>query len=64
VCQAAWLRGSRTITGVLDDFAWSLLLDAAPDATLIVAGSGEIVFVNDHACELFGYGLEDLAGGR
>ena len=44
-----------------DDFAWSLL-DATPDATLIVAGSGEIVFVNDHTGELFGFDLEDLLG--
>jgi PAS domain S-box-containing protein len=44
-----------------DDFAWSLL-DATPDATLIVAGSGEIVFVNDHAGGLFGFDLEDLVG--
>ncbi len=44
-----------------DDFAWSLL-DATPDATLIVAGTGEIVFVNDHAGDLFGYPLEDLLG--
>ena len=44
-----------------DDFAWSLL-DATPDATLVVAGSGEIVFVNDHAGELFGFELADLLG--
>jgi PAS domain S-box-containing protein len=44
-----------------DDFAWSLL-NASPDATLIVAGTGEIVFVNDHAGELFGFDLEDLLG--
>ena len=44
-----------------DDFAWSLL-DATPDATVIVAGTGEIVFVNDHAGELFGFDLEDLLG--
>ncbi len=44
-----------------DDFAWSLL-DATPDATLIVAGSGEIVFVNDHAGELFGFELAELLG--
>ena len=30
--------------------------------TLIVAGSGEIVFVNDHAGELFGFELDDLLG--
>ena len=45
-----------------DDFAWSLL-DAAPDATLVVGGSGEeYAFVSDHAGELFGYGLEELLG--
>ena len=44
-----------------DDFAWSLL-DAAPDAMLIVAGTGEIVFVNDDAGELFGFELDDLLG--
>jgi PAS domain S-box-containing protein len=44
-----------------NDFAWSLL-DATPDATLIISGTGEIVFVNDHAGELFGYSLEDLLG--
>ena len=44
-----------------DDFAWSLL-DATPDATLIVAGTGEIVFVNDHAGELFGFDLAELLG--
>ncbi|MGZ4760849.1 MAG: PAS domain-containing sensor histidine kinase, partial [Ilumatobacteraceae bacterium] len=44
-----------------DDFAWSLL-DAAPDATLVVSNSGEIVFVNDHAATLFGSELDDLLG--
>ena len=44
-----------------DDFAWSLL-DATPDAMLIVGGTGEVVFVNDHAGELFGYELRDLLG--
>ncbi len=44
-----------------NDFAWSLL-DATPDATLIVAGTGEIVFVNDHAGELFGFELAELLG--
>jgi len=44
-----------------DDFAWSLL-DAAPDATLVIAASGEIVFVNDHAGTLFGFDLDDLLG--
>jgi PAS domain S-box-containing protein len=44
-----------------DDFAWSLL-DAAPDAMLIVDRAGEIVFVNDHAGRLFGVALDDLLG--
>jgi PAS domain S-box-containing protein len=44
-----------------DDFAWSLL-DAAPDAIVIVSGAGEIVFVNDHAGKLFGFDLDDLLG--
>jgi PAS domain S-box-containing protein len=44
-----------------DDFAWSLL-DACPDATLIVASSGEIVFVNDVAGGLFRFELDDLLG--
>ena len=44
-----------------DDFAWSLL-DATPDATLIVSSAGEIVFVNDHAAALFGFTLDELLG--
>ena len=44
-----------------DDFAWSLL-DATPDATLIVSAAGEIVFVNDHAAGLFGFTLDELLG--
>ncbi len=44
-----------------DDFAWSLL-DAAPDATMVVSGTGEIVFVNDHAGELFGCSPDELLG--
>ena len=46
-----------------DDFAWSLL-DASPDATVIVSNTGEIVFVNDHAGELFGYTSSDLLGRK
>jgi PAS domain S-box-containing protein len=44
-----------------DAFAWSLL-DAAPDAMLIVSVTGEIVFANDHAGELFGREARDLLG--
>lgn len=54
------LRDAR-LQGFGDDFAWSLL-DAAPDATLVVSGSGEIVFVNDHAGGLFGAELKELLG--
>lgn len=54
------LRGG-SLQGVGDDFAWSLL-DAAPDATLVVSSSGEIVFVNEHAGQLFGTELSDLLG--
>jgi PAS domain S-box-containing protein len=38
------------------------LLDATPGATLIIAGTGGIVFVNDHARELFGFELDELLG--
>ena len=44
-----------------DDFGWSLL-DASPNATLIVAGSGEIVYVSERAADLFGWAAEDLLG--
>ena len=44
-----------------DDFSWSLL-DASPDATVIVSGTGELVFVNEHAGDLFGYEVDDLLG--
>ncbi len=55
--------GLRTapLTSLGDEFAWSLL-DAGPDATLIVADSGEIVFANDRTAELFGCALTDLLG--
>jgi len=44
-----------------NDFAWSLL-DAAPDATVIVDATGQIVAVNDHSAALFGYPGEELLG--
>lgn len=52
---------SQVLQSYGDDFAWSLL-DAAPDATLVVSSTGEIVFVNDHAGELFGYPIDELLG--
>ena len=44
-----------------DDFAWSLL-DAAPDATLVVSSTGDIAFVNDRAGELFGFAVDEMLG--
>ena len=44
-----------------DEFSWSLL-DAAPDGVVIVAATGEIVFVNDQAIALFGHEPEQLVG--
>ena len=44
-----------------DDFSWSLL-DVSPDATVIVSSTGELVFVNEHAGDLFGYEVDDLLG--
>ncbi len=55
--------GGRTalLDGFGDDFAWSLF-DAAPDAVLVVAASGEIAFVNDAATVLFDCRSEELLG--
>ena len=46
--------GGRTalLDGYGDEFAWSLF-DAAPDAILVIASSGEIAFVNDPATRVF-----------
>jgi PAS domain S-box-containing protein len=52
---------SALLDGHGDDFAWSLF-DAAPDAILVVAASGEITFANDPATTLFGCGLDQLLG--
>ena len=56
--MGAW---SALLKSYGDDFSWSLL-DAAPDATMVVAGTGEIVFVNDHAGTLFECPPEKLLG--
>ncbi len=45
-----------------DEFA-RCLVEAMPDATLILADDGQVVFANDHAAALFGYDLERLVGG-
>jgi len=52
---------SRLLEDHGDDFAWSLL-EAAPDAMVIVADNGEIAYANDHAGHLFGFEPQDLLG--
>jgi len=54
-------RRSHLLDGSGDDFAWSLF-DAAPDAVLVVAESGEIAFANDQASAMFHCDLDDLVG--
>ena len=44
-----------------DDLAWALL-DAVPDATLIVAADGEIVFANVGVEAVFGHPAAELVG--
>ena len=58
-----WSMGLRSplLHTLGDDFGWSLL-DASPNATLIVAGSGEIAYVSERAAVLFGWSMEDLLG--
>jgi PAS domain S-box-containing protein len=50
---------SSLLAGHGDDFAWSLF-DAAPDAIILVADSGEIAFANEAAGQMFGCPVEDL----
>lgn len=52
---------SRLLEHHGDDFAWSLF-DAAPDAIVVVAESGEIAFVNDAATAMFDCAVDDLLG--
>lgn len=42
--------------------AFSLLLDAAPDAMVIVDSAGTIVMANAHAARLFGFAEQELTG--
>ena len=42
--------------------AFSLLLNAAPDAMVVVEQTGRIVMANAHAGKLFGYALDELIG--
>jgi diguanylate cyclase (GGDEF)-like protein/PAS domain S-box-containing protein len=41
----------------------NLILDTAPEAMLVANQSGEIIRANAHACQVFGYSLQDLQGG-
>jgi protein-histidine pros-kinase len=42
--------------------AFTLLLEAAPDAMVVVDGAGTIMMVNAHAARLFGYTQAELIG--
>ena len=44
------------------DSTFAELLEAAPDATVVVGSAGQIVLLNAQAERLFGYPREDLAG--
>ncbi len=54
-------RSSPAVDALGDGFSWSLL-DATPDAVFVVGPTGEIVFLNSRAGEMFGYRLDDLLG--
>lgn len=45
-----------------DSFAYSVLLDAMPDAIVMVDTAGRIVDLNVHALGMFGYTRADLLG--
>lgn len=40
------------------------LIDAAPDACLIVSDNGEIIYLNNKCCELFAYSRDELLGEK
>jgi len=54
-------RGTPALDAFGDDFSWSLL-DATPDAMFVVGGTGDIIFVNNRATEMFGYTRDNLLG--
>jgi len=45
-----------------DSFAYSVLLDAMPDAIVMVDTAGRIVDLNVHALGMFGYARAELLG--
>jgi diguanylate cyclase (GGDEF)-like protein/PAS domain S-box-containing protein len=53
-------HGHHTVTPPVAGLA--LLLDAAPDAMVVVEQSGAIVLVNGHTERMFGYSREELVG--
>ncbi len=63
---SACLHPSRRPTGPgarqLDDGTFRLLIDAAPDAMVVVDEQGRIVFVNLHTERMFGYTRGELIG--
>src|SRR5271165_5462470 len=46
----------------LDERTLRAVLEAAPDAIVVVDGTGQIVFVNSQTEQVFGYGREELLG--
>jgi PAS domain S-box-containing protein len=52
---------SNYLQGLDESISWELF-DAAPDATLVVAASGEVVFANELAGSMFGVSSDELLG--
>ena len=56
-----WVRSDRTAAAEGADL-YKALLDAAPDALVVVDASGVIRIINRQAETLFGYGRDELLG--
>ena len=46
----------------MDAGSFRQLIDAAPDAMIVVGGDGSILFANERTEKLFGYACADLVG--